>query len=238
MARLKCLQQLYVSKPFRELRFCLIVKCGCKCEHCGRIFADTSKLIAHHKIELTADNVNDPIIALNPDLIDILCEDCHNNESNRFSVSSRRVYLVYGSPLSGKTSAVRDMMRRGDLIVDIDRIWGDVTMCPPYDKPNNVRFNVFAVRNLLLDNIKTRYGKWFDAYVVGGYADRFERERLAADLGAEIIYCEATREECLERLQKDASRLNVIFDWTRYINEWWERFEGVPPVDTPFNNHG
>ena len=224
MARLQCLQQLYVSTAFRRLRFELILARGCRCEKCGELFTDTSKLIAHHTVELTADNINNPMIALNPELIEIVCEDCHNKESRRFSTVNHMIWIVYGAPLSGKTTAVRNMMRRGDLIVDIDRIWEAITLCPPYDKPNNVKYNVFAIKNALLDQIKTRYGKWFDAYIIGGYPDKFERERLAAEHGAQLVYCDSTREECIERLCRDESRRNVQSEWTRYIDEWWEKF--------------
>lgn len=224
MARLTVLQQFYVSKGWREFRFALIMERGCMCEHCGKVFADTSKLIAHHKTELTADNINDISITLNPDNIEIACVDCHNKESQRFTTKSHDVFIVYGSPLSGKTTAVMQMMNRGDLLVDIDRLWEAITYCPAYDKPNNVKYNIFAVKNALIDQIKTRYGQWNNAYIVGGYPLKHDRERLANDLGAQLIYCESTKEECIKRLYDDTSRFNVRKEWTRYIDDWWEKY--------------
>ena len=226
MARYECLQQFYTSKQWMDLRFLLILQRGARCERCGAIVADTSKLVGHHKTELTLDNVNDPSVSLNPDRIEIVCMDCHNKEHHRFSAVEHEIFLVYGPPLGGKTSAVMQMMQRGDLVVDIDTLWQAMTLCPRYDKPNNVRFNVFAVRSLLLDQIKMRYGKWYDAYIVGTYPDRFERERVAKELGAKIIYCAATKDECLTRLHNDPMRTHVVQEWERYINDWWDRYNG------------
>ena len=45
------------------------------CERCGQ-----PAEIAHHKQYLTAENVLDPAISLNPGNLEALCMDCHNAE--------------------------------------------------------------------------------------------------------------------------------------------------------------
>ena len=45
------------------------------CERCGN-----GGLIVHHKIKLTPQNINDPIVALNWDSLELLCLDCHNRK--------------------------------------------------------------------------------------------------------------------------------------------------------------
>ena len=210
------------------MRCTLIVERGCVCEECGKVIEDTSRLIGHHMVELTLDTINDPSISLNPKFIKLVCDKCHNTkEHTRFAKVNRtkKVYLIYGSPLSGKTTLARQLMERGDIAVDIDRIYEAVTLLPAYDKPNNIRFNVFAIKNLLLDQIKTRYGKWYSAYIIGGYPEKTERERLRDELSAELIYCECTKQDCLAALYKDKSRTRVIDQWKKYIDDWWERFQ-------------
>jgi hypothetical protein len=214
------LHQFYCSKAWRDLSFRLKIERGGKCERTGEVFADMSQLIAHHKIELTEDNVDDPSIALNPDNIEIISHREHNKEHRRFGYQ-KEVYVVYGSPLSGKTTMVRDMMQYGDIVLDIDALWQAVTFQPEYVKPTNCRFNIFALRDNLLDQIKTRYGQWYTAWVVMSLPDKYERERLAQTLGAELIYCESTKEECLERLEQSGKPES----WLQYILDWWERYE-------------
>jgi hypothetical protein len=213
------LHQFYCSKAWRDLSFRLKVERGGKCERTGEVFADMSQLIAHHKIELTEDNVDDPNISLNPNNIEIISFNEHNKEHRRFGYK-QNVYIVYGSPLSGKTTLVRELMSYGDLVLDIDSLWQAVTFQPAYVKPKNVRFNIFKLRDEMLDQIKMRYGGWYDAYIIGGYPDKYERERLAQTLGAELIYCESTKEECLERLEQSGKPES----WREYIIDWWERY--------------
>lgn len=217
------LHSFYTSKPWRELAYRLKVERGGKCAHCEWIALneeDFSHLIGHHKEELTEANVYDADVALNPDKIEIICFDCHNKEHRRFG-HSKHVYIVWGSPLSGKNTAVRQMMQRGDIVLDMDALWQAVTLQPAYEKPDNCRYNIFALRDNLLDQIKTRYGQWYDAYVIGGYPEKYERERLADMLGAETIYVESTKEECLRR-RVESGRPKA---WDGYIEEWWRVYE-------------
>ena len=212
--------QFYASKAWRELTYNLKIERGGKCERCGARPLHFSSLIGHHKIELNNDNVDDPNIALNPNSIEIICHRCHDKEHYRFG-NKQNVYIVYGSPLSGKKTMVQELMQYGDIALDMDALYQAITMQPQYIKPKNVRFNVFKLRDSLLDQVKTRYGQWYDAYIIGGYPDKYERERLAQTLGAELIYCESTKEECIERLFK-SDKPKV---WLEYITDWWEKYE-------------
>jgi hypothetical protein len=213
------LHRFYCRKEWRDLSYSLKIKAAGKCTRCGETVLDFSQLIAHHKEELTEDNVDDPVITLNPDNVEVICFDCHNKEHRRFG-HKQEVYIVYGSPLSGKTTMVRDMMQYGDVILDIDSLWQAVTFQPRYNKPNNCRFNIFNLRDNLLEQIKMRHGQWYTAWVIGGYPDKYERERLAHTLGAELIYCDSTQEECLARLEGSGRPES----WRQYILDWWERY--------------
>lgn len=215
------LHQFYCSRVWRNLSYKLKIERGGKCERTGEIFADMSQLIAHHKVLLNEDNVSNPHIALNPELIEIISHKEHNKEHRRFG-NKQNAYIVYGSPLSGKTTLVRELMQHGDIVLDMDALWQAVTLQDEYVKPNNVKFNIFKIRDSILDQIKTRYGSWYDAYIIMGLPDKYERERLSQSLGAELIYCESTKEECIDRLDKsDKPR-----QWLEYIENWFNKYNG------------
>ncbi|WP_251032862.1 hypothetical protein [Bacillus sp. ISL-7] len=108
--------------------------------------------------------------------------------------------------------------------MDMDRLYEAITMLPSYDKPDQLFSNVIGIHNQLIDNIKTRYGKWTNAWVIGGYADKYKREKLANDLGAEIIFCDVSKEECLRRLNMDQDRIYRQDEWEGYINKWFEQY--------------
>lgn len=227
MARTKKLHKFYSSQPWITLRLSLIhlriQRDGVLyCDHCRKRIKKQSDAIGHHKIELNDDNVDNPMVSLNPDEIEIICFDCHNQEHRRFGYKpEKKIYLVYGPPLSGKKSYVRQAMGRGDIVVDIDAIFQALTMLPMYDKPGNLLTNVMNVRSTLIDNLKTRYGKWHNAWIIGGYADKYQRDSIINQLGAEPIYIEATREECLERLMADEERGE---DFKDYIDKWFDHY--------------
>jgi len=214
-------RKLYTSREWIELRRNLIIERGPICQQCNTLMLDTSKLIGHHTERLTPQNVNDPNVALNPKKIELVCLTCHNKEPGHFAGQGRRsVYLVYGAPCSGKSSIVNQLAERGDMILDIDKLFECISGMPLYDKPDNLRFNVFVLRDKMLDMIKTRYGKWHDAYVLGTYPNKAERDRLALELGAEVIYCEATKEEC------DATmRMRQLVGYERYIDRWFTEYQ-------------
>lgn len=213
-------RQLYLSKEWGQLRNNLIIECKSTCQRCNKYYRDTSKLIGHHKIHLTKENVHDYNISLNKDNVELICHDCHNKEHKRFGYKDHKVYIVYGPPLAGKKVLVNQLSERGDLIIDIDRIYECISGQELYNKPNNLRFNVFAVRDKLIDMVKTRYGQWQDAYIIGGYPDKNERERLANELRAELIYCESTKEECYKTVRDT----NKDEEWYGFIDKWWDNY--------------
>lgn len=211
---------LYTSKAWMELRFNLIIERGPKCQRCHTLVIDTSKLVGHHIIELTPDNINDVNITLNPANVEIICFDCHSKEHRRFGYKKHEVFIVYGSPLSGKNTLVNQLANYGDMILDIDKLCECISGQPLYVKPNNLRFNLFALRDKMLDMIKTRYGEWHDAYIIGGYPNKQERERLARDMGAELIYVESSRMECMSRIIVSGKSE----EWSGFIDKWWDEY--------------
>lgn len=186
------------------------------CEHCGKPITRKYDCIGHHTIELTEENVNDYSVSLNPDLIELICFRCHNFEHQRFEGFLQSVYLVYGSPCSGKSSWVRSVALADDLIIDLDSIWEAVCISDRYHKPKRLKANVFGIRDCLIDQIKTRTGMWHNAFVIGGYPLRSDRDRLCNLLRAEPIFIEATKEECLSRCKNS--------EWSEFVEDWFDSY--------------
>lgn len=226
MPRNSILKSFYASSSWVNLRHLLIAERGPVCQQCGKLISNPLDLIGHHTpIEMTMENVHDANVSLNPDNIKIICRDCHDKDHHRFAhQNEHNVYLVYGSPLSGKMAFVKQTLHRGDLIVNMDSLYTAISLLPEYDKPNNLLSNVIAVRNLLIDNIKTRYGKWNDAFVIGTYPDKYQREYTAAELGAELIFCDVSKEECISRLNEDEAKRLYKSEYKQYICDWFERY--------------
>lgn len=226
MATNQCLRNFYRSKEWTTFRMMLIQQRGPICSRCKRIVTNSIELIGHHKEELTPENVHDYNISLNPDKVDLVCRDCHDKEHKRFGYENtgRQVFLIYGPPLSGKTTYVIQNKGRHDIVVDINQIFTGITMLPDYDKPDALLPIVRGIHNQLLDNIRTRYGKWHNAWIVGGYADKHQREQVMNDTGAEAILCDATVDECMSRLHTDVRLQFRQSEYEEYIRKWFERY--------------
>ena len=192
------------------------------CEYCGKPIVKAYDIIGHHKVELTDENVNDANVSLNPENIQFVHHRCHNYIHNKLGYKVREVFLVYGAPLSGKTTWVRENMSEGDLVIDLDSIWQCVGSLPRYEKPNRLRSVVFRLRDDLIDIVKYRYGKWNNAYVIGGYPLQSERERMIKELGAREVFLDVSEDECMARALSDPDRNND--EWVGYIHEWFERY--------------
>lgn len=198
------------------------------CDYCGRPMVRAYDIIGHHKHELTEENVLDFNISLNPDNISLVHHKCHNIIHNKFSYASRQVFLVYGAPLSGKSTFVKDNMTEGDMVIDIDSIWECISYLPRYQKPDRLKSVAFKIRNELLDCVKYRLGKWNNCFIVGGYPLQSERERLIKELRAREIFIETPKDECLRRLEECADGRDKE-EWRGYIDEWFERHD-LPPM--------
>ena len=187
-----------------------------RCWYCGEPIYQKYDCIGHHEIELTEENVNDYSVSLNPDNVRLIHFKCHNKIHERFEGFKQRVFLVYGAPCSGKSTWVHNVALADDLILDIDSIWEAVSVSDRYHKPNRLKPNVFGIRDCILDQIKTRTGAWRNAYVIGGYPLRSDRDRICELLSAEPIFIEETKENCLNRAN--------TAEWKDYIEEWFADF--------------
>ena len=73
-------KKFYNSKQWKKCREAYKESKNGLCERC----LDNGKYVVgdevHHKEYLTPDNINDPDITLNWDLLELLCQSCHSKE--------------------------------------------------------------------------------------------------------------------------------------------------------------
>ena len=74
---------LYKSKAWQDCRAAYLKQAGGLCERCLARGLYVPGVIVHHRVHLTADNVNDPSVSLNPANLELLCRDCHALEHSR-----------------------------------------------------------------------------------------------------------------------------------------------------------
>lgn len=219
------LSTFYRSKQWEKFREYLIDK---RTKEDGFIYDEVTgkpivhkyDVILHHTVILTEANVNDYDISFNEDLIQIVSHKTHNEIHNRFgSEGTRHIYLVYGAPGSGKSEYVKEVASQNDLVLDMDNIYQAISVNDRYINSKRLSRNVFIIRDCILDMIKTRNGKFQNAYIVGGYPLASERERLVNTLGAEEIFINKTIDECLMNASDRPEA------YKKYIYNWFENYQ-------------
>ena len=82
-------EKFYKGKAWQRVRAQFvndrISEDGGMCQRCKT----APGFIVHHTIELTPGNIGDAGIALNPELFEFLCLDCHNKEHGHFRAERR-----------------------------------------------------------------------------------------------------------------------------------------------------
>lgn len=210
---------------------------GLYCEHCGKIILKSfnpnernnkGAVVYHHIIHLTNENVNDASISINPANIAVLHWQCHNEVHNRFNgtaaVIERKVYIVTGAPLSGKTTFVRERMQEGDIVLDIDDLWQTISGMPRYVKPNALKPIVFNLRLAIKEQIAKGAGSWRNAYIIESLPIATDRKREVQRYrthNCELITMDASKEECLARLHAFPNGRDVKA-YEGYIEEYFE----------------
>lgn len=242
-------EAFYGSKAWRRCRDAYVADRvlvdGGMCESCREKAGEE----LHHIRELTVANIGDPEVTLNHDNLAWLCRDCHFkahreliarslrrkragslvNEAGYYfdengEIRQAKVYIVYGSPASGKTSYVRKHRREGDLVVDLDLIKQAISMQGGKDAPDNLLEVALAMREAAYGMIESRVADCRTSWVVASLPERAERLALAERLGAELVYIDATYGECIKRAMADPERRDVVGQ-LYLIDRWWERFQ-------------
>lgn len=211
------------------------------CEHCGKLIVkgfnpsannNAGAIVFHHKIFLNNQNVNDASVSINPENIAVLHWSCHNEVHERFGFGGgnnrpeKKVYLITGAPLSGKSTFARERLAAGDLILDIDDLWQTISGQPRYKKPNAVKPLVFSVRDELKGLIARGAGTWRNAFVIEALPVSMDRQREVERYKAhnvEVVTMEATKDECLARLHASPNGRDVAA-YENYIDDYFRRF--------------
>ena len=165
--------QFYKSDKWRNFRKVIIEERTdadgyVHCAICGKPILKKYDLILHHVDELDDMNVNDATVALNPDNVQCVHFKCHNQVHERFGFHTtssggnfkpvqKHVYIVYGSPLSGKSTWVKENATQNDLVVDMDSLWQMISINNRYNKPNALKSVVFEMRDKMYDINLPRY---------------------------------------------------------------------------------
>lgn len=240
------LPQFYGSKEWEQCKAQVLherAKGGVVyCEHCGKPIVkgfnpnannNAGAIVFHHKIYLNNYNVNDASVSINPDNIQIVHWNCHNEIHQRFGFSGgnnqpeKKVYIIVGAPCSGQHEYVKERIQPNDIVLDVDNIWEMVSGQDRYIKPNAVKPIVFNIRDNIKQLIARGTGTWRNAFIIESLPSPADRNREAERYKAfntEVVIMDATEDECLNRLHEKPNGRNIN-EYEKYIKEYYQRLK-------------
>lgn len=127
------------------------------------------------------------------------------------------VYLIYGSPCSGKSTYVKEHFKAGDIVCDVDKLYAALCYNEEHKEEIYAQEVAKELRLHLLEIIRNRQGNWHNAYVISLANTREKLSKAMEQVNAdEAIYIDTPLEVCVER----AKDRPFYFKWI--IEEWFE----------------
>lgn len=240
----KWAKKLYNSKNWKDCRDGYFQSKHGICELC-----DKPGLEVHHKEHLTPNNIDDPNISFNWDNLQLLCRSCHNAihekewemtravrrksrptmngltfDDNGNLIEEKNVYIVWGSPASGKTTYVKEHKGKYDLIVELDPLIGAISMTDGKTLTEDYLPFALELRDTLYRLIEQRKYHFDKAWIIAGLPNKAERLALQSKLKAELIHIDTPIEICLKRAKLDDERKNKELQY-KIINNYFDKLE-------------
>lgn len=93
-------RKFYSSQAWNNCRSAYMESAHHLCERCLSKGIMTPAEIVHHKIELTPDNIDNPLITLNSDNLEAVCRECHAQIHEKYHSKKRFKILEGGRVVS------------------------------------------------------------------------------------------------------------------------------------------
>ena len=134
-----------------------------------------------------------------------------------------KLTVVYGAPCSGKSTYVRSVITDKDMVYDYDEITRAITYGKHHlSKRELTHQYVLDFRYAIVKRAREEKGIE-NIYIISTFiTDQFKD--WVKDMNPTYHKMEATKEECLERLDKDDMRPDKE-EWKSKIEEWYNKYQ-------------
>ena len=131
-----------------------------------------------------------------------------------------KVKVVHGSPLSGKSTYVKDNIQENSIVYDYDRLETSLTYKESHTrKKGNAHDFIISIRTMLI-NMLNKDSKLDTAWIITTKVTEYLKESLE-DLDVEYIEMQANEDELLERLDNDDTRPDKD-EWAEVIKSFFK----------------
>ncbi len=202
---------------------------GHQCEQC-----DARATAAHHKSPIREGGDSDD------GNLEALCHSCHG----RITAAEKRVdrllgpgrpsspeswietIILNGPPGAGKSRHVEKRRRRGDIVVDMDRLYVALSHLKERDKPNELLPFVVAARDAVIRRIAAGSQNVRRAWILSSSSDSPMVAALGRRLRAKVVYLDVDGKTCGGRMLKQGRDPSHVNEMMAKAEEWHGRKRG------------
>ena len=139
-----------------------------------------------------------------------------------------KLVIVYGAPMSGKTTYVNEQLTNKDIVYDYDALAKTITNSDYQQYNDNAHELLLTIRDSMID-----YAKWNDKgtmYIITTFLSKVILNRLKTlSIDAKYIKMDVDINTCLKRLYEtdrhDAHEVEQV------IHDWYARHDNKPASD-------
>jgi 5-methylcytosine-specific restriction endonuclease McrA len=226
-------RQWYKTARWQRLRWSVLVRDAFTCRICDQVEADTSQLVADHRLP----HHGGPVLFWDEANLQCLCKICHDGEKRRLERSGKRasyrpewlrpssvpLTIVCGAPASGKSTYVARRMGVRDMVIDLDVIASQLSGQPlhGWSREEWLQAALFR-RNAMLGRL-SRKPDCGHAWFVLSEPDAVRRQWWAEKMRpAEIVVLETPEAVCVEYAARDGDRdLQAV---AIAVKRWWRAY--------------
>lgn len=132
-----------------------------------------------------------------------------------------KVFVVHGPPASGKTSYVMEKKGDNDVIFDFDKVMSALSGLPPHQKNDNLISYCTDIRTLIIDKA-LRNPKVDKTWIIATNVSDDLKGKLS-DIPVEYVQVDATKEECLKRIEEDPERQPVATELREVVEKYFSQ---------------
>ena len=144
--------------------------------------------------------------------------------------------VVYGAPCSGKSTWVRENKKATDIVYDYDEITRAITYGKEHLSKREITHQyILDIRMNMIKRYRTN-SDGHDFYLISTFLSESFME-FVKDMNPEYIKMDVSKEECLNRLDKDDMRPDKD-EWKAKIEEWFNKYgERAMPIIKEYRYH-
>lgn len=135
------------------------------------------------------------------------------------------IRIIAGPPGSGKSTIVSRLFSKGDILIDLDRIYEAITNLNSHNEKDIDLLKIsLYIRSCLYEYIR-RYVRERNVWVIACMPNGRKREMLSRQLcDAKVYLVKTTPEECMKNILNDESREYSEQYAQQIVDEWFTKF--------------